>query len=177
MSFSTVVKKYTLASTVAALASAIAINSSVQVDPGTSAQGNVLFGGDLTSNNPCVVIIRRAGTLAQNATATQLSSRNAGGQSGIADVFSIFRYELSVSPPPFFTSRPNGGDDGVTYQTFFSGVNLNGRGVSFPTQSGSIPVQLTNFFSFTRLTVDLEANRPDPFPAGNYATYATVRCE
>ncbi|MEM9330850.1 MAG: hypothetical protein AAGA53_05960 [Pseudomonadota bacterium] len=170
-------KRYTFASTVAALASAFAINATVQVSPGTSSQGNVLFGANVTNNNACVILVRRDGVLTTNVAGDQLSSLNAGGQSGIADVFAIFPFEISVSPPPFFTSRPNGGDDGVVYSTFFSGQALNANGLNFPDQPGTTPVQLSNFFSFTRLNVNLSADRPDPFPAGNYETFATVRCE
>ncbi|MEM9280127.1 MAG: hypothetical protein AAGA76_16315 [Pseudomonadota bacterium] len=175
--FSTLRKRYTLASTIAALASALAINSTVQVAPGTSSTGNVLFGANITNNNACAILVRREGTLATNVAGDQLSSQNPGGQSGIADIFAIFPYEISISPPPFFTSRPSGGDDGVVYSTFFSGRALNANGSNFAIQSGTTPVQLSNFFSFTRVNVDLVADRPDPFPAGNYETFATVRCE
>ena len=141
------------------------------------AQGNVLFGGNLTTNNACWIIVRQPGDFATNASNTMLSSRLPGGQSGIADVFAIFPYQISVDTPPFFTSRPLGGDDNVTYQAFFAGQALNPRGSTFPSQPGNNPVTLSNFFSYTRLTVDLEASRPDPFPTGNYSTYAIVRCE
>ena len=156
---------------------AVSMNSLLSVDKLASAQNDVLFGANVTNNNACFVIIRRNGTFVPNVTSTQLSSRLPGGQSGIADVFAFFPYDISVDTPPFFSSRPIGGDDNVTYSAWYSGQALNARGLNFPTQPGSVVVTPTAFFSFTRLTVDLEADRPDPFPAGNYTAEAIVRCE
>lgn len=156
---------------------AFSMNSLLAVDKLASAQNDVIFGANVTNNSACVIFVRQDGTFGTNGTGTQLSSLLTGGQSGIADVFALFPYQISVTPPPFFTSGPPGADTGVSYSTFFAGQALNAGGVNFPTQPGTTPVQLTNFFGFTRLTVDLVADRPDPFPAGNYSTYATVRCE
>lgn len=165
------------ANSAAVLAALAIVMNTIVVGDVQPAQSGVKFGANLTANNACSIVIRNGGTMVQSPSATQMSSMFAGGQSGVADVFAIFPYEISVSPPPFFTTRPPGGENGVTYKTWFSGQALNARGANFPTQEGSIPVQLSRYFSYTRLTVDLEANRPDPFPSGDYATYATVRCE
>ena len=75
---------------------------------GRAATGNVYFGGDVTNNNACVVILRQNGTMMPNANATQLSSRLPGGQIGIADVYSIWRYYVTVDAPPYFPSSPSG---------------------------------------------------------------------
>ena len=66
-----------------------------------AAQGNVQFGVNITTNNSCVVIIRQGGTLSQNAGGNVLSSLNAGGVAGVADVFSLLDYQVTVDPPPF----------------------------------------------------------------------------
>ena len=156
---------------------ALTVNTTVAIAPTVSATGNVIFGANVTNNALCAIIIRRSGTFAQNVTGTQLSSLLPGGQSGVADVFAVFPYRIWITPPPFFTTRPPGGDDNVTYSTFFSGTALNSRGLNFPSQPGSTPAVPGNFFSYTRLNVGLVADRPDPFPQGAYSTYATVRCE
>lgn len=159
-----------------AVAIAASINTMV-VQPSMPAQGNVIFGANLTTNNACAIIVRQSGTMAQNTAGTQLSSRLPSGQAGIADVFAIFPYQISVDTPPYFSSRPAGGDDNVTFSAWFSGQALNSRGANFPSQPGNNPVTLSRYFSYTRLSVDLEASRPDPFPPGSYSTYAIVRCE
>lgn len=165
--------KLMLACTVAALT----VNTTVAIAPTVSATGNIIFGADITNNAACAILVRRGGTFAQNASGTQLSSLLPGGESGIADVFAVFPYQIQISTPPFFTTRPLGGDDGVTYSAYYSGTALNSRGLNFPMQPGSDPMRPGRFFSYTRLTVDLVADRPDPFPQGTYETYATVRCE
>ncbi len=156
---------------------ALSANTTLAVAPTVSANGNVIFGANVTNNTACAVIVRQSGTFVPSIPGTQLSSLLPGGQSGIADVFAVFPYQIYVTPPPFFTTRPQGGDDGVSYSTYYSGTPLNARGLNFPMQPGSVPVQPGNFFSYTRLNVHLVADRPDPFPAGAYSTYATVRCE
>lgn len=145
---------------------------------GTSfaAQGDIHFGGDLTTNNACVVIVRQGGTLIPNVDATQMSSKLPGGNSGIADIYSLWRYNISVSAPSFFDSRPLGGDDGVTFTALYSAQSIY-RGRTFAEQSGDIQERLRVGFSVTRVNVNLIADRPDSFPAGNYSAHTVVRCE
>jgi len=141
-----------------------------------AATANVLFGTNLTTNNACVVIVRQGGTMTIDTTPTQMSSKNAGGSAGVADVFSISNYDVTLDPPPFFLTSPAGGNDNVTFTTTFSGTSLF-RGRNFADQDGAIPVRLRNGFSATRITAHLTATRPDAFPAGNYQTVAILRCE
>lgn len=143
--------------------------------PAGSAQGNVYFGGDITTNSWCSVVVQQAGTLAANPESTILGSKQPGGQPGIARVTSILPYDVSVNPWPNFTSAPSGGNDNVTFETTFSGQNVN-RGSTFPERPGNQPVRM-NWFSTTDITVHLTATKPDGFPAGSYATQAVVRCE
>lgn len=161
----------------AALCAAISMNAMAFVAPTNSATGNVIFGADITNNTACAILVRAEGTFVQNVQGTQLSSLLPGGQSGVADVFAIFPYQIYITPPPAFTLRPVGGDDNVSWSTYFSGQALNSRGLNFPSQPGSVRMRPGNFFSYTRLNIDLVADRPDPFPAGDYSSYATVRCE
>ncbi|MEM7215565.1 MAG: hypothetical protein AAF423_08480 [Pseudomonadota bacterium] len=139
--------------------------------------GDIRFGGNVPVTNLCFILVRRDGTYAQSPDATQLSSRQAGGISGVADIFAIFPFQIFVDAPSFFITRPPGGDTGVSHQAFFSGTALNARGVTFPERPGSSPVQFPAFFGSTRLFVNLEATRADPFPEGDYTSTATVRCE
>jgi len=141
-----------------------------------AATANVLFGTNLTTNNACVVIVRQGGTMAVNTTGTQMSSKNAGGSAGVADVFSITNYDITLDPPPFFLNSPPGGNDNVTFTTTFSGTSIF-RGRNFADQDGGIPVRLRTGFNITRVTGHLIATRPDTFPAGNYQTVAILRCE
>ena len=56
--------------------------NTMAVQPSAPAQGNVLFGANLTTNNACFIIVRNGGTMVQNPGGSQMSSRFAGGQSG-----------------------------------------------------------------------------------------------
>ena len=141
-----------------------------------AAQGNVQFGINITTNNSCVVIVRRAGTLAQNAGGNVLSSKNAGGVTGIADVFSLLDYQVTAEAPPFFLNSPSGANTGTTFETTFSGTSIT-NGINFGEQPGTTPVTLNTGFSGTRVVVDLTATRSDGFPAGNYQTVSIIRCE
>lgn len=146
--------------------------------PGSAmaASGNIYFGGDITYNNACVIIVGNPGTLASSVNGDQLSSKLSGGQQGTADIYSIWRYDISVSAPGFFSTAPQGGNDSVNFTASFSGQSLY-RGRTFAERPGNDPVRLRTGFSVTRVFVDLVADRPNVFPAGNYATQATVRCE
>lgn len=144
-------------------------------NPGVTAQGDIHFGGDITNNSWCAVVVQQAGTLAANSESTILSSKQAGGQAGLARVTSILPYDVSVNPWPHFTSAPSGGNDNVTFEATFSGQSVN-RGSTFAERPGDQPVRM-NWFSTTDITVHLTATKPDGFPAGSYATQAVVRCE
>ena len=159
------------------VAAAMSIVATVPLAPAVqAAQGNILFGVNITTNNACVVLVRRGGTMTQNVGGDVLSSKNAGGVTGIADVYSIFNYQVTVDPPPFFLTAPAGGNNGVSFETTFSGTSIT-NGVNFGEQAGNIPVTLNSGFSGTRVTVDVTATRPDGFPAGSYQTVSIVRCE
>ncbi|MCB1423543.1 MAG: hypothetical protein KDJ69_13985 [Nitratireductor sp.] len=142
----------------------------------TPASGTIQFGGNITYSNSCSIVVGAPGTITPNADSTQLSSKNAGGQQGVADIYSIHRYDISVSSPDFFTNAPSGGNDNATFTTTFSGESLH-RGRTFSERPGDSPVRLRNGYSITRVFVDLEADRTDSFPSGNYTAVAIVRCE
>jgi type 1 fimbria pilin len=141
-----------------------------------AAQGNVQFWGNITVNNSCVITLVRNGQMAPSTDLRQLSSKLAGGMSGVADITSLRSYDVSVDAPSFFITAPGTGNNGVAFATTFSGTSIY-RGVAFAEQPGGQKVRLNNGYSVTRVNVHLAANRPTSFPAGNYAAITTVRCE
>lgn len=149
----------------------ISVNSKAIAGP-----GDIHFNGDITNSAYCIIFVRQSGTLAPNVDATQLSSKLPGGTPGIAEVWSFRKYDISVSSPTFFNTYPTGGDVGVSFDTTFSGSSLR-RGITFPEQSGDVPARTRNRFGRTEITVNLEANKPDSFPSGDYSAQTTVRCE
>ena len=70
-----------------------------------ASSGAIQFGGNITNNNACSIIVGGPGTISPNPDGTRLSSKNTGGQRGIADIYSIWRYDISVSSPNFFAAR------------------------------------------------------------------------
>ncbi len=154
------------------------IVTSAAVWPATSkaAQDNVQFWGNITTNNPCVVILGRQGQLGVSPDLRQLSSKIAGGMSGVADIYSLIGYQISVDGPSFFMTAPGGGNTGAAFTTTYSGSNIF-RGVTFPEQPGSQQVRLNSGFSITRVNIHLVADRADSFPSGSYTAITTVRCE
>ncbi|MFK5979012.1 MAG: hypothetical protein QM488_09025 [Rhizobiaceae bacterium] len=150
--------------------------SCVAVPFANAGQGNVNFGGNVDASSACIIVIRGGGTMTQSATGDQISSKNTGGNHGVADVYSWWNYDISLDAPSFFTSRPTGGDDNVTFTASFSGTSIF-RGRSFADQPGSTSVQLRRGPSVTRVQAHLTADRPDAFPSGNYSAYTILRCE
>ncbi len=142
----------------------------------TGGSGTLHFGGNITYSNACAIVVGAPGTITPNADSTKLSSKNAGGQQGVADIYSIRRYRISVSSPDFFTNAPSGGNDTTTFTTTFSGESLY-RGRDFAERPGDNSVRLRRGYSITRVYVDLEAERPDSFPSGDYTAVTIVRCE
>ena len=138
--------------------------------------GTIHFGGNITYSNSCSIVVGAPGIISPNPDSTQLSSKNAGGKQGVADIYSIHSYDISVSSPDFFTNAPAGGNGNTTFTTTFSGESLH-RGRTFSERPGESPVRLRNGYSITRVYVDLEADRPDSFPSGSYTAVAIVRCE
>ncbi len=137
----------------------------------------VNFSGNIAAPNACIIVVLSDGTLAPNAAGTQLSSKNPGGVGGTANVFSFTNYRLWLDPPTFFTLMPPGFDDsGVAFSTLFSGTSIF-RGRNFTDRRGTSPTRLRRGFSITRITADLIADNPFAFSTGNYASYATLRCE
>lgn len=143
-----------------------------------AASGNVWFGINLSAPALCVIIVRNDGTLALDGTRQILSSKETGGSSATADVYSLRSYNVTVDAVPFFVTSPSGGNTGVTITSSFSGTALNFRGLTFAEQPGNVPVTLNSGFSGTRLDINMDATRAGSiYPAGNYTAVSIVRCE
>ena len=142
----------------------------------STAQGNINFWGNITTNNACVITLVQSGVLGVSTDGRQLSSKIAGGQPGIADIASMRNYDISVDGPSFFMEAPNGGNDEVTFTTTYSGQSIN-RGRDFAEQPGSNKVKLRGATSTTRVNINLVASKTTGFPGGTYRAITTVRCE
>jgi hypothetical protein len=133
--------------------------------------------GDIQLNglilDVCVLLVTGSGTLAPNATYTQLSSEIGGGARGSATVTTTSSaFNLVVDTPTGFASMPAGGDSNVTYAALLSasGVTVLGdvlEGVLSPLGIGLTTVTVG-------ATVDKSAG---VFPAGSYQLPVTLRCE
>ncbi|WDI32985.1 hypothetical protein PUV54_07215 [Hyphococcus flavus] len=141
------------------------------VDARAQTSGNVQFDGLIL--DVCVLLITGSGTIAPNATYTQLSSEIGGGSRGGATVTTTStNFNLVVDTPTGFSSMPAGGDANVTYSALFSATGvtiLNDvlEGVLSPLGLGLSTVSVG-------VTADKSAG---VFPAGAYQLPVTVRCE
>jgi hypothetical protein len=138
---------------------------------GSSAQTTLPFSGTVSST--CVLTVGTPGVIFPNAAYDQLSSQNAGGTSGVVTALATdSSYEISADAPVSFTAAPAGGDSGVTFEVTYQGTGATNIGATV----GNTPTQLNA--GTTTLEVDLSASKSSgTFPAGNYATEVTVRCE
>ncbi len=156
---------------------AIAISTIFGLNPASAVTGDVVFTGNVTTANQCVITVVNDGVFGVRADKMQLSSKLAGGVSAVADVRSNHAYNISAIAVPTLTSYPTGGNTGVTTQSWFSGGSIL-KGSTFGEQNGNVPVTLRNGLSRTRVTINLVATRTgSPYPQGYYQGTVTLRCE
>ena len=142
----------------------------------SASQGTVNFWGNITTQNACVIRVLEGGTLGANADNTTLSSKIPGGKSASVEVVSLTSYTVSVDGPGFFMKAPGGGSANTTFTTTWSATSIS-NGLTFGERDGSEGAVLPKRRSHTKLEVNLVAQRPDAFPAGQYMAVTTVRCE
>jgi hypothetical protein len=137
--------------------------------PAVAATGNVQF--DATVNNTCSITVNQAGLLTANVGQTSLSSLNAGGAAGQADIVATSaNYNVSIDQPTAWGTFPTGGDTNVTFAATYSA-------------SGATTVASTNTANplatgTTAVNVDLSATKSSgSFPTGTYAAVVVLRCE
>ncbi len=132
--------------------------------------GDVIFNGSLL--DICIVLVTGSGTIAPNATYTEMSSEHAGGARGEATITTTStNFDVAVDAPSAFSSAPAGADTGVTYEAMVSASGVTSLldvvdGVLSPLGLG-----------LTTLDVGVTATRgAGVFPAGAYQIPVTVRC-
>ncbi|KFB09790.1 hypothetical protein [Nitratireductor basaltis] len=136
-----------------------------------AAEGTVTFNGTVLPS--CLITIGTPGTLAADASYSQISSKNVGGIAGTASVVATApTFSLSTTAPVAFTSAPAGGGDDVTFASTYS---TNGV-TSVTDVAGGVATQLG--LGLTNVDVDLTATKASgAFPAGNYVADVTITCE
>ena len=141
-----------------------------------AATGNVVFNGNISNNNLCLITIEQNGTLGVSSDVRQLSSKIAGGSAGVARVLGLGSYNISAVTPSAFAVGPTGANTGVTRQVRYSGINLLGGGATFAEKNGSLLTPVTGLHQ-TRVTMHFIADRLTAFPQGHYEALVVLRCE
>jgi hypothetical protein len=124
----------------------------------------------------CTINIGAQGKIVANPSLSTMSSKQAGGSMATASVTASSLlcalgdcFYVSAPAPVGFTSSPNGANAGTVFTT---GLRV-GPG---PEGSGNTPVRVAN--GTHNLQVHLTATKSAGlFPAGNYQSQVTVRCE
>jgi hypothetical protein len=137
--------------------------------PAVAATGNVQF--DAQVDNTCSITVNQAGLLTANVGQTVLSSTNAGGASGQADILTTSAsFNVSIDQPTTWANFPSGGDTNVAFAATYSA-------------SGDTTIASTNSANplatgATAVNVDLSATKSSgSFPTGTYAAVVVLRCE
>ena len=146
----------------------------MQVDAPSYAQQNVTkLKGWQKDKNFCQITLLESGVLRPSVDSMELGSRFAGGRSGIVEVSTGGnRFWLSIDQPLGFDLAPPQGNDDVTITASFSGHGAT----NFAETSGNFSTKLKR--GVTRVETHLAAQRfSAPFPAGEYGTTLTIRCE
>ena len=137
--------------------------------PAVAATGNVQF--DATVNNTCSITVNQAGLLTANVGQTSLSSGNAGGAPGQADIVATSaNYNVSIDQPTAWGTFPTGGDTNVAFAATYAttgATTLTTRNTAAPLATGT-----------TAVNVNLSATKSSgSFPTGTYAAVVVLRCE
>ena len=139
-----------------------------------AAQQNLTFAGTVGLRRYCQIVLTNNGVLTQSADLMELSSTQAGGSAGIAEITKgRGGYKVSVDAPTGFTTMPADGDTGVTFSATYS---TTGATTLSERTAGSRPRRVRR--GLTTLAANFTASRTgSTFPAGNYSAAITVRCE
>lgn len=135
------------------------------------ATSNIPFTGAVLS--VCALTVGLPGIIAPNATYTQLSSDNSGGQNGTISVLTTGTgFSITTEAPSNFTLAPTGGNSNVTFASTYSATGVTT--ISLAAGTTITPLNL----GLTTATVHLSATKSSgSFPAGAYSTEVLVRCE
>ncbi len=155
------------------LSCVIAATGTFSTYPADAAQQGVPFGANVAQRHFCQILVLNPGVLAPSADFLELSSKQAGGSAGIAELTATNgSFWLSTDAPTGFTTMPTGGDTGVV----FSSTYQTSGDTTTPETPGTTSTKLKR--GVTQASVHMIANRSGSvFPAGNYSGEVTVRCE
>lgn len=137
--------------------------------PAFAATGDVQF--DAVVNNTCTIAVGPAGVLTTNVGQTTLSSANAGGSAGTADITATSAaYQVSVNAPTAFATAPVNGGTNVTFAANYASAGattLAAGNTARPLSTG-----------VSNITVNMTATKTSgSFPTGTYAAIVVLRCE
>lgn len=137
--------------------------------PAVAATGNVQF--DATVNNTCGITVQQAGLLTANVGQTVLSSTNAGGSAGVAEIVATSaNYTVSIDQPTAFSTAPSGGGTNVNFAATYSA-----SGATTVASTAAANPLLTGT---TAVNVNMSATKTSgSFPTGTYAAVVVLRCE
>lgn len=121
----------------------------------------------------CAIVVTQPGRLAPSPDNMELSSRQAGGTPGRAEITATnSSYNLSIDPPGGFDLSPSGGSTDTSFSATFSATGST----SFAETPGAVAMDIKRGVS--QIEANFIAMRNDsPFPAGNYSAQLVLRCE
>jgi len=121
----------------------------------------------------CEIILTRGGSIKENYDHVTISSKIAGGKSGIANVTATkSSYSLHLDVPTAFSSAPSRGSDDTVFTGYYSGTG----NTNFAEKTHKFSTRLKRGQS--RISTHLVAKRSSgTFPQGTYAAELTLRCE
>jgi hypothetical protein len=142
-----------------------------------AATGSVIFNGNISVANTCVITVINDGRFAIRPDLRQLSSKLSGGLAAVAEITSTRNFRVTAIPTPTLSAFPTGGNTGVTLTSTFSGRSIvNGR--TFADRAGTRAIRMRSGLGRTRLTVHMLATRTgSAFPSGYYQGTVVIRCE
>lgn len=145
-------------------------------DPVHPASGGVPFSVNLGVRHYCLMTVLQPGVFTANAGLTELSSKNPGGVPGVMNVETTNgSFDLSIDTPLSFSLQPPGGGASTNFAATMTGVAFSGSGSG---TFGETSAQTSLKNGVTTVNVHFIATRTaGTFPAGNYASVVTMRCE
>ncbi|TIP04664.1 MAG: hypothetical protein E5X76_05765 [Mesorhizobium sp.] len=135
----------------------------------SAATGNVLFNGTITAT--CTITINSNGTMTVSSNLQSLSSHNAGGSAGSAQVDTTGGVSLSVDPVTT-TTVPASDMTATTWTPTFA--TSGAQTIAETGTATALTVPGTSTVAVNLAGTKSGTNR---FSAGNYQATVTLRCE
>ena len=158
-----------------ALISIAMISSIAVLIPQTlnAAQQGIPFGGTVGVRHYCQIVLTGNGVMAPSPDFLELSSMQAGGVAGVAEITTTNgSFDASIDTPTGFSTMPTGGDTGVSFSSNYSMTGVT----TVPQTPGGTVTKLKR--GLTNLSANFIATRVGSvFPAGSYSSVLVLRCE